>query len=62
LVARAWDDEALVQSRESEVAGAGSEEWESAGDLLEVIAEETILLAFLTDNACDTSDEREVSI
>jgi len=45
--------EHLVQSRKSELSGTGSQEWKLGGNQLlglEVCTEETILLAFLTDN------------
>lgn len=48
-----WDNEHLVQSRESELSGTGSQEWELSGNQLlglEICTEKTILLAFLTDN------------
>jgi len=60
--AGAWDDEVLVQGREGEVSCAGSQEWEGAGDLVLELAVESVLLALLSDDGSDSSDQTGVAI
>lgn len=52
----------MVESGEGEVAGAGCEEGEGAGDFPVEGAEVAVLLAFLTDDCGDAAGEACVAV
>jgi hypothetical protein len=60
--AGAWNNEVLVESRESELASAGRKEGQGAGDFAEQAAIEAVLLAFLANNGNNATDHTIISI
>jgi len=61
VAARSWHHEAL-ECAEGEFARAGCQEWERAGCLVEELAVESILFAFLTNDRADSTDQPDVSV
>ena len=60
--AGAGDDEVLVQSREGEFTGRGSQERSTAGDEAKHVTIEAVLFAFLANDGGDTGDETAVTV